>query len=155
MLKFGFTKKKRRYKLSMLQPKKQKYRKRFRGKLKGKATRGYQLAFGEYALKAVGRCWLKTKQIESARKVVTNYTKRTGKLWIRIFPDKPVSSKPSGAQMGGGKGEVVDYAAPIKPGRIIFELAGVEEEMAREAFRRAGAKLPVKTKFIKKEERKR
>ncbi len=134
----------------MLQPKKQKYRKRFRGKLKGKASRGYEISFGDFALKAKQRCWLKTRQIEAARKVVTNYTKRTGKLWIRVFPDKPISSKPSGAKMGGGKGDVVDYAAPVKPGTIIFELAGVEEDLAREAFRRAGAKLPVKTKFITK-----
>jgi len=132
----------------MLQPKKQKYRKQFRGKMRGKATSGYMLAFGEYGLKSLGRGWLDSRQIESARKSITNFTKRQAKLWIRVFPDKPVTSKPSGAQMGGGKGEIEKYVTVVKPGRIIFELGGIEREIAKEAIRRAGAKLPFKTKFI-------
>ena len=132
----------------MLQPKKTKYRKQFRGKMKGVAGRGSTLAFGDYGLKSLGRGWVTANQIEAARKAITHYTKRTGKVWIRIFPDKPVTSKSSGAGMGGGKGEFDRYVAVVKPGRIIFELAGVDEELAREAMRRAGDKLPFKTRFV-------
>lgn len=132
----------------MLQPRKTKYRKQFRGKMRGVALRGSALAFGDYGLKSLGRAWTTANQIEAARKAITHYTKRAGKVWIRIFPDKPVTSKPSGVGMGGGKGEFDKYVAVIKPGRIVFELAGVDEKVAREAMRRAADKLPFKTKFI-------
>jgi len=135
----------------MLEPKKQKYRKKFRGSMKGVSNRGYQLEFGEYGLKSLGRKWLTSRQIEAARKAITHFTKREAKLWIRVFPDKSYTKKPAGAPMGGGKGEVEGYVVVIKPGRIIFELAGVEEEIALGALKRAAAKLPFKTKFVKKE----
>lgn len=134
----------------MLQPKKQKYRKQFRGKMAGLAQAGSQIAFGEYGLKALGRGWLKARQIEAARKAITHHTKRGGKLWIRVFPDKPITKKPSGARMGGGKGDVEGYVAVIRPGKIIFELSGVSLSMAKEAMRLADHKLPFKTKFITK-----
>lgn len=134
----------------MLQPKKQKYRKHFRGSMKGIRTSGSQLEFGEYGLKSQGRSWLTSRQIEAARKAVSHYTKRAGKLWIRVFPDKTFTKKAAGSRMGGGKGDVEGYVAVIRPGRIIFELAGVEEEIAFNALKRAGAKLPFKTKFVKK-----
>lgn len=135
----------------MLQPKKLKYRKQFRGKMKGSASRGTTLAFGDYGLKSLGRGWLSAKQLEAARIAASHYTKREGKLWIRIFPDKPVTFKGLGAHMGGGKGEVDKYVAVITPGRVIFELAGVSKEVGKEAMMRAGTKLPFKTKFIFKE----
>lgn len=133
----------------MLQPRKQKYRKHFRGKMKGKARSGYSLNFGEYGLKAQGRAWLKARQIEAARKAISNFTKRSGKLWIRVFPHKSITSKSAGSPMGQGKGDPEEFVAVIRPGRIIFELSGVDEETAKIAFRRAGDKLPFKTKFIK------
>lgn len=135
----------------MLQPKKLKHRKQFRGKMKGSASRGTKLAFGDYGLKSLGRGWLSAKQIEAARIAASHYTKREGKLWIRIFPDKPVTSKGLGVHMGGGKGEVDKYVVVITPGRILFELAGVSKEVAKEAMALAGTKLPFKTKFISKE----
>jgi large subunit ribosomal protein L16 len=135
----------------MLQPKKSKYRKQFRGRRKGVSSQGSVLAFGDYGLKSLGRGWLSARQIEAGRKAVSHFTKRAGKLWIRVFPDKPVTSKPAGAQMGKGKGDIDHYVAVVTPGRIIFELAGVTEEIAREAMRRAGDKMPFKTKFISKE----
>ena len=133
----------------MLQPKRQKFRKHFRGKMRGKAKAGYTLSFGEYGLKAQSCDWLKAKQIEAARKAISNYTKRSGKLWIRVFPDKPITKKSAGAPMGQGKGDPEEFVAVIKPGRIIFELSGVEEKIAKIALRRASDKLPIKTKFIK------
>lgn len=135
----------------MLEPKKSKYRKQFRGRMKGKSNRGSTLAFGDYGLKSLGRGWLTAQQLEAARKAITHQTKRQGKIWIRVFPDKPVTKKAAGVRMGSGKGAVDHHVAVITPGRIIFELAGVDEEIANEAIRRAGAKLPFKIKFIKKE----
>lgn len=136
----------------MLQPKKSKYKKQFRGKMRGLTFRGSSLAFGQYGLKSEGRGWLTDRQIEAARKAISHYTKRAGKVWIRIFPDKPITKKPSGVRMGGGKGDIEGYVVTITPGRIIFELAGVVEDIARQALKRAAAKLPFKTKFIKKME---
>lgn len=135
----------------MLEPRKEKYRKQFRGKMKGKSVRGSTLAFGDYGLKSLGRGWLTARQIEAARRAITHQTKRQGKVWIRVFPDKPVTKKPAGVRMGSGKGSVEHHVAVVTPGRIIFELAGVDETMAIEAIKRAGAKLPFKTKFVKKE----
>ncbi len=136
----------------MLQPKKSKYKKQFRGKMGGVASSGNTLAFGQYGLKSEGRGWLSNKQIEAARKAITHYTKRAGKVWIRVFPDKPVTKKPSGVRMGSGKGDIEGYVFTTLPGKIIFELAGVTENIAKEALRRAAAKLPFKTKFVKKME---
>lgn len=135
----------------VLEPRKEKYRKQFRGRMKGKSVRGSALAFGDYGLKSLGRGWLTARQIEAARRAITHQTKRQGKIWIRVFPDKPVTKKPAGVRMGSGKGAVDHHVAVVTPGRIIFELAGVDEAMAIEAIKRAGAKLPFKTKFVKKE----
>jgi len=135
----------------MLQPRKTKYRKQFRGKMKGISSRGTTLAFGDYGLKSLGRAWLTAKQIEAARVAITHYTKRVGKIWLRVFPDKPVTSKGLGVGMGAGKGDVVGWVAVVTPGRIIFELGGVTPEVAYEALRRAAAKLPFKTKIVSKE----
>ena len=132
----------------MLQPKKQKYRKHFRGTIKGKAVAGSKLTFGEFGLKSLGGGWLTAKQIEAARKAITHHTKRAAKLWIRVFPDKPFTKKGAGVRMGSGKGDIEGYVAVIRPGRIIFELAGVEQDIAKEAVRKAAAKLPFKAKFI-------
>ena len=134
----------------MLQPKRRKYRKEFRGKMRGMAHRGSKLSFGDYGLKALACSWLSAVQIEAARKAITHYTKRTGKLFIRVFPHKPVTQKGAGVRMGSGKGDIDRYVAVVKPGRIIFELTGVESEIAQEALRRASHKLPFKTKFISK-----
>jgi len=134
----------------MLQPKRSKYRKEFRGKMRGMAYRGSKLSFGDYGLKALACGWLSAVQIEAARKAITHYTKRTGKLFIRVFPHKPVTQKATGVRMGSGKGDIDRYVAVVKPGRIIFELTGVESEIAQEALRRASHKLPFKTKFISK-----
>ncbi|PIS08713.1 50S ribosomal protein L16 [Candidatus Beckwithbacteria bacterium CG10_big_fil_rev_8_21_14_0_10_34_10] len=135
----------------MLQPKRQKYRKHFRGTMKGKAGKGNKLDFGEYGLKSITGGWMSANQIEAARKAITNYTKRQAKLWIRVFPDKSYTKKAAGSRMGQGKGEIEGYVAVIRPGRVIFELAGVDEEIAREAIKRAAAKLSLKTTFIKKD----
>ena len=134
----------------MLQPKKSKFKKQFRGKMRGLAIRGSFLAFGQYGLKSEGRGWLTDRQIEAARKAISHFTKRAGKVWIRVFPDKPITKKPTGVRMGGGKGDIVGYVVTIIPGRIIFELAGVSEVIANQALKRAAAKLPFKTKFVKK-----
>ena len=134
----------------MLQPKKSKYKKQFRGKMRGLAIRGSFLAFGQYGLKSEGRAWLTDRQIEAARKAISHFTKRAGKVWIRVFPDKPITKKPTGVRMGGGKGDIKGYVVTIIPGRIIFELAGVTEVIANQALKRAAAKLPFKTKFVKK-----
>jgi len=135
----------------MLEPKRRKFRKEFRGKMRGKATRGSTLVFGEYGLKALGRGWLTSTQIEAGRRAITHCLKKGGKVWIRVFPDKPVTSRASGQRMGGGKGEVSGYVAVVVPGRIIFEIAGVEEELAKEALKKAADKMPFKTKFISRE----
>ena len=132
----------------MLLPKKRKYRREFRGKMKGKSLRGSELSFGEYGLKSLGNCWLTGRQIEAARRAITHHTKRGGKLWIRVFPDKPVSAKASGSAMGRGKGPVDHYVAVVKAGRVILELGGVGEQVANEALARAAHKLPVATKII-------
>lgn len=134
----------------MLQPKKRKYRKEFRGKRSGVALRGNSVDFGDFGLKALDAKWLTAKQIEAARKTISHHTKRIGKLWIRVFPYKPVTKKAAGAKMGSGKGDIEQYVAVVKPGKIVFELAGVSEETAREAFRKAGHKLPFRTSFIEK-----
>lgn len=135
----------------MLQPKRSKYRKQFRGKMRGNSSRGNLLAFGDCGLKSLGRGWVTTKQIEAVRVAISHYTKRGGKVWVRIFPDKPITSKGLGVGMGAGKGEVVGYVAVVTPGRILFELAGVPTEMAREALRLGASKLPLRTKIIIKE----
>ncbi len=132
----------------MLMPKRTKYRKQHRGRRKGKATSGNYIAFGEYGLKALEAHWITGNQIEAARLAITRYLKKGGKLWIRIFPDKPVTKKPAETRMGKGKGNVDHWVAVVKPGRILFELAGVTEEQAREAFRKASFKLPIKTRFV-------
>ncbi len=132
----------------MLQPKKTKYRKAQRGTLKGIAVRGSTLSFGDYAIKAVEPGFITSRQIEAARRAIIRFLKRGGKLWIRIFPDKPYTKKPLEVPMGWGKGSVEMYIAPVKPGRILFELTGVSSEVAREAFRLASYKLPVKTKTV-------
>jgi large subunit ribosomal protein L16 len=132
----------------MLLPKKVKYRKQQRGTNKGIATRGATVVFGEYGLKAMDRTLLTSRQIEAARKAITHKTKRGGKLWIRVFPDKPIVKKAAETRMGSGKAGIDHYAAVVKPGKIIFELSGVSEVIAREAFARAASKLPVKTKFL-------
>jgi len=135
----------------MLAPKKQKYRKQFRGKNRGLALRGAEIAFGEFGLKAMTRGKVSSIQIEAARKAIAHFTKREGKVWIRVFPDLPITSKAAGTRMGGGKGDVQGFVANVKPGKILFELAGVTEEVSKQAFQRAADKLPVKTKFLKKE----
>lgn len=134
----------------MLIPKRAKYRKQFRGTIKGVSSRGNELAFGEFGLKARGSSWVTSRQLEAARRAISHYTKRGGRMWIRIFPDKPVTKKPAETRMGGGKGDVSEYVAVVKPGRIIFEIGGVEEEVAKEALRLAAHKLPIKTQFITK-----
>ncbi|MBI3380028.1 50S ribosomal protein L16 [Candidatus Gottesmanbacteria bacterium] len=134
----------------MLVPKRAKYRKQFRGTMGGVASRGTQVNFGEYGLKAFESGWVSSRQIESARKVMTRFTAKGGRVWIRIFPDKPVSDKPPEVRMGGGKGDVVDYVAVIKPGRILFEMGGLEESLAREALESAASKLPIQAKFVKR-----
>ena len=135
----------------MLQPKKSKYRKQFRGKRSGNANRGTFVAFGEFGLKALSADWISSRQIESARKKITFMTKRAGKYWIRIFPDKPITKKPVGVKMGSGKGAIEEHVAVVRPGMILFEMAGVTEDVAKEALRKAGHKLSVKTKFVIKE----
>ena len=134
----------------MLMPKRTKYRKQMRGKNRGISMRGFALNFGEYGLKAMERGQLSSRQIESARKTVSGVTKRGGKMWIRIFPDKPITKKPLEVRMGKGKGDVDHYAINIKPGKILFELSGVTDDIAKEAFVKAAAKLPIRTKIIYK-----
>lgn len=136
----------------MLQPKRVKYRKQHRGRRKGKAQAGYYLAFGEYGLKALESAWIKANQIEAARIAITRALKKGGRLWIRIFPDKPVTKKPAETRMGKGKGNVDHWVAVVKPGRILFEISGVKEEDAREALRLASFKLPIKTRIVTQEE---
>ena len=135
----------------MLAPKKLKFRKQFRGKMAGVSQRGTVVSFGDYALKAEEAGWLTSRQIEAARRAMTHYTRRGGRIWIRIFPDKPITRKPSETGMGGGKGEVVEYVAVVRPGRVLFEMGGVSKEIAQEAMRLASHKLPLAAKFISKE----
>ena len=136
----------------MLMPKKVKYRKQQRGRMKGIATRGNQLSLGEFGLQAIEPGWITSRQIEAARIAMTRYTKRGGNVWIRIFPDKPVTKKPAETRMGSGKGAPEYWVSVVKPGRVMFEIGGIPEDVAREALRLAGHKLPIKTKFISKEE---
>lgn len=135
----------------MLMPSRVKFRKQQRGRLKGRSKGATKLDFGEYGLQALTSAWVSARQIEAARVAITRYLKRGGKLWMRIFPDKPITKKPAETGMGKGKGNVDYWAAVVKRGRIMFELAGVSEEDAREAFRLAASKLPVKTRFVKRE----
>ena len=135
----------------MLLPKRVKYRRVQRGRMKGKATRGNTVTYGEYGLMATEPSWITSNQIEAARVAMTRYTKRGGKVWIKIFPDKPVTQKPAETRMGSGKGSPEYWVAVVKPGRVMFEIAGVSEEVAREALRLASHKLPCKTKFVKRE----
>ena len=134
----------------MLMPKRTKHRKQFRGSMAGKATRGNKISNGEYGIVAMEPAWIKSNQIEAARVAMTRYVKRTGKVWIKIFPDKPYTSKPIGVRMGKGKGNVEGWVAVVKPGRVMFEIAGVPEETAKEALRLATHKLPVKCKIVSK-----
>ncbi len=135
----------------MLMPKRVKYRKQQRGRMRGKAYRGSMVVFGEWGLMALEPAWVTNRQIEAARVAITRSIKRGGKMWIRIFPDKPVTKKPAETRMGKGKGSPEGWVAIVKPGRVMFELAGVPEPLAKEALRLAGQKLPIKTKFVKRE----
>jgi large subunit ribosomal protein L16 len=132
----------------MLQPARRKYRKEQKGRNKGIATRGASVSFGEYGLKATGRGRLTARQTEAARRAMTRHIKRGGRIWIRIFPDKPISQKPAEVRMGNGKGNVEYYVAEIQPGKVLYEMDGVDEALAREAFRLAAAKLPISTIFV-------
>ena len=134
----------------MLMPKRVKRRKQFRGTMDGKAMRGNTITYGEYGLVALEPCWIKSNQIEAARIALTRYTKRTGQVWIKIFPDKPVTAKPAETRMGSGKGALEYWVAVVKPGRVMFEIAGVPEEAAKEALRLAMHKLPCKCKIVSK-----
>jgi large subunit ribosomal protein L16 len=136
----------------MLMPKKVKFRKMQKGRMDGKAYRGSTVSFGEFGLKALEPCWLSSKQIEAARIAITRHAKRGCKVWIRVFPDKPITKKPAETRMGKGKGAPEYWVAVIKPGRILYEMSGVTEDLAKEAFRLASHKLPVATKFVKREE---
>jgi len=136
----------------MLQPRRSKYRKQMRGTVKGNATRGTELSFGDYGLQSLGTAWVSSQQIESARRTITNFTKRGGRVFIRIFPDKPISKKPPEVRMGGGKGDIAKYVAPVKPGRMLFEMSGVSKEIAVEALRLAAYKLPIKSRVVIKGE---
>lgn len=134
--------------MALLQPKRMKHRKAFKGKRAGVATRSNTLAFGQFGLKTMAAGWLTAKQIESARRAMTNYTKRGGRIWIRAFPDKPITKHPAESRMGSGKGDVEGYVAVVKPGQLIFEMGAVTKEIAQEAMRLAAHKLPIDTKFI-------
>lgn len=134
----------------MLQPKRTKYRKQHKGRNRGLAQRGSKVSFGEFGLKAIGRGRLTARQIEAARRAMTRHVKRSGKIWIRVFPDKPITQKPLEVRMGKGKGNVEYWVALIRPGKVLYEMEGVTEEVAREAFQLAAAKLPIKTSFVKR-----
>ena len=135
----------------MLMPKRVKYRRVHRGRMTGKALRGNTISYGDYAIQALEPCWMTANQIESARRAMTRYIKRGGKIWIKVFPDKPVTKKPAEVRMGSGKGAPEYWVAVVKPGRVLFEMSGVTVDVAREAMRLAAHKLPVKTKFITRE----
>ena len=132
----------------MLQPKRTKYRKAHRGRRRGMAQTGNVVTFGDYGLQALGACWMTNRQIEAGRRAITRYVKRGGKLWIRVFPDKPITKKPLEVRQGKGKGPVEGWVAVVKPGRMIYEISGVSEDVAREAMRLAAQKLPIKVRFI-------
>lgn len=134
----------------MLQPRKTKHAKQFRGKMRGASGRGSVLSFGEYGLKALDRGWITAAQIEAARKVLVHYSRREGKIWVRIFPEKPITKKALGTRMGSGKGDINKYVAVVTPGRILFELTGVSYKIGVEAFAKAADKLPINTKFVAK-----
>ena len=136
----------------MLTPKRAKYRKQMRGKLTGIAHAGTRISFGDYGLISEGTGWISAREIEAARRAITHYTQRGGRVWIRIFPDKPISKKPPEVRMGGGKGDVAEFVAPVKRGRMLFEMAGVDSTTARAALRLASHKLSVKTRIVEKEE---
>lgn len=136
--------------MALLQPKRTKHRKMFKGKRTGVATRGSSISFGQYGLKAMEAGWLSSRQLESARRAMAHYTQRGGRIWIRAFPDKPVTKHPAESRMGSGKGDVEGYVAVMKPGQLIFEMGAVTEEIAREALRLAAHKLPLETKFVDK-----
>jgi large subunit ribosomal protein L16 len=135
----------------MLQPKRTKFRKQHRGHRRGKANSGNEVSFGEFGLQALAAAWIDSRQIEAARRAITHELKRGGKVWIRIFPDKPVTSKPAETRMGSGKGALDHWVAVVKPGRMLFEIAGVKEDLAREALRLASHKLPIETRMVVKE----
>ncbi len=134
----------------MLVPKRAKYRKQQRGKMRGNAHSGTEVSFGDYGLMSLDTAWVTSRQIEAARRVITHYTQRGGRLWIRIFPDKPITKKPPETRMGSGKGDVYEYVARILPGRMLFEMGGINKEIAVAALKRAAHKLPVKTRIIEK-----
>jgi len=136
----------------MLAPKRVKFRKQFKGRMSGKALRGGKVSFGEYGLQATEPCWITNRQIEAARVAMTRHMKRGGKVWIRIFPDKPITSKPAETRMGKGKGSPSGWVAVVKPGRIMFELEGVDLKTAQRAMELAAAKLPIKTRFVRRDE---
>lgn len=135
----------------MLQPKRSKYRKSFRGKRRGLSQRGSEIDFGEFGLQALTTGWVTSRQIEAARKALAHHTKRGGRIWIRIFPHKPITKKPAETRMGSGKGDISEYVAVVKTGRIMFEMGGIAKQIAEEAMKLAAAKLPVRTKFIIKD----
>jgi len=134
----------------MLMPKRVKYRKQMRGRMKGLARRGAEVQFGDYGLQALEPAWITSRQIEACRRAIVRHIKRRGKVWIRIFPDKPVTAKPAETRMGKGKGSVDHWVAVVKPGRVLFEMAGVEQDIAKEALNLAAYKLPIRTKFVKR-----
>jgi len=134
----------------MLQPKRRKFAKDFRGRRRGKALRGSAVSFGDYGLKALEVAWVTSAQIEAGRRAITHSLKRGGKVWVRIFPDKPVSGRAAGKRMGGGKGDVVKHVAVVKPGRILYEVAGIGETLVKDAFYKAGQKMPIKTIMVSK-----
>ena len=136
----------------MLQPKRRKYIKEFRGRRRGLATRGNIISFGDFGMKAQEVAWVTSAQIESARRTITHSLKKGGRVWIRIFPDKPITSRPAGKRMGGGKGDISTYVAVVKPGMILFEVAGADPIIVREAFRKASAKLPIDIKIVSRTE---
>jgi large subunit ribosomal protein L16 len=136
----------------MLVPKRQKYRKQMRGTMKGNAYNGTKMSFGEFGLMSMGTAWISARQIEAARRAITHYTQRGGRLWIRVFPDKPITKKPAEVRMGSGKGDVVGFVAPVAPGRILFEIGGVTKDIAEAALTLASHKLGVKSRIISKED---
>ena len=136
----------------MLQPKRRKYIKDFRGRRRGNATRGNMISFGDFAMKAQEVAWVTSAQIESARRTITHSLKKGGRVWVRVFPDKPITARPAGKRMGGGKGDISTYVAVVKPGLILFEVAGADEAIVKEAFRKASAKLPIDIKMIGRED---
>jgi large subunit ribosomal protein L16 len=135
----------------MMQPKRTKYRKQFRGSIRSSAQSGFRVAFGDYGIKSLGEGWFTAAQIEATRRTIANFTKRGGKIWIRVFPDKPITKKAPGSTMGAGKGDVDTYVAVIKKGKILFELGGIENELALQALNRASHKIPFPTKIVKKD----